>query len=33
MLTSVPVLRIVDPDVDFVVCTYACKEGLDGVPS
>jgi hypothetical protein len=26
-------LRIADPNVDFVVCTYACKEGLGGVLS
>jgi hypothetical protein len=32
-LTSEPILRIVDPDADFVVCTNACKEGLDGVLS
>jgi hypothetical protein len=24
-------LRIADPNVDFVVCTYVCKEGLGGV--
>jgi hypothetical protein len=30
LLTSVPILRIVDPDEEFVVCTDACKEGLDG---
>ena len=27
---TVPVLRIVDPDGDFVVCTDASKEGLGG---
>jgi hypothetical protein len=26
-------LRIADPNVDFVVCTNACKEGLGGVLS
>ena len=26
-----PVLRIVDPDGDFVVCTDASKEGLGGI--
>jgi hypothetical protein len=31
LLTSAPILRIVDPDADFVVCTDACKEGLSGV--
>jgi hypothetical protein len=25
------VLKIVDPNKDFLVCTYACKEGLGGV--
>jgi hypothetical protein len=24
-------LKIADPEVDFLVCTYACKEGLRGV--
>jgi hypothetical protein len=33
LLTSVPILRIVDPDEDFVVCMDACKEGLGGVLS
>jgi hypothetical protein len=33
LLTSVPILRIVDPNEDFVVCTNAWKEGLDGVLS
>ena len=33
MLTSAPILRIVDPNEDFVVCTYACKEGLGRVLS
>jgi hypothetical protein len=31
LLTSVPILRIADPNEDFIVCTYACKEGLGGV--
>jgi hypothetical protein len=31
LLTSAPVLKIVDPTKDFTVCTYACKEGLGGV--
>jgi hypothetical protein len=31
LLTSAPILRIADPNEDFVVCTYACKEGLGGV--
>jgi hypothetical protein len=33
LLTSAPILRIVDSDEDFVVCMDACKEGLDGVLS
>ena len=30
-LTSALVLKIVDPNENFVVCTDACKEGLGGV--
>jgi hypothetical protein len=30
LLTSAPILRIADPNEDFVVCTDACKEGLGG---
>jgi hypothetical protein len=30
LLTSVPILRIVDPNENFVVCTDACKEGIGG---
>jgi hypothetical protein len=33
LLTSTPILRIADPNVDFMVCTDACKEGLGGVLS
>jgi hypothetical protein len=33
LLTSAPILRIADPNKDFVVCTNACKEGLGGVLS
>jgi hypothetical protein len=33
LFTSVLILRIVDSYEDFVVCTDACKEGLDGVLS
>jgi hypothetical protein len=33
LLTSAPILRIAYPNEDFVVCTYACKEGLGGVLS
>ena len=33
LLTNAPILRIADPNEDFVVCTYACKEGLGGVLS
>jgi hypothetical protein len=31
LLTHAPVLKIADPEVDFLVCTDACKEGLGGV--
>jgi hypothetical protein len=31
LLTSAPVLKIVDPNESFVVCTNTCKEGLGGV--
>jgi hypothetical protein len=31
LLTSAPVLKIVDPNESFVVCTDACKEGFGGV--
>jgi hypothetical protein len=30
LLASAPILRIIDPNVDFVVCTDACKEGFGG---
>jgi hypothetical protein len=30
LLTSAPVLNIVDPNESFVVCIDACKEGLGG---
>jgi hypothetical protein len=33
LLTSDPILRIVDPDEDFIVCTDARNEGLGGVLS
>jgi hypothetical protein len=33
LLTSSPILRIADPDEDFIVCTDACNEGLGGVLS
>ena len=33
LLTSAPILRIADPNADFIVCTDACKEGLGGVLS
>jgi hypothetical protein len=32
-LTSKPILRIIDSNEDFVVCIYACKEGIGGVLS
>jgi hypothetical protein len=31
LLTTSPILRIANPNEDFSVCTYACKEGLGGV--
>jgi hypothetical protein len=31
LLTSAPILRIVDLYADFVVCMDACKKGLSGV--
>ena len=33
LLTSAPILKIVDANVYFVVCIDACKEGLGGVLS
>ena len=30
LLTTTPILRIVDPDGDFIICTYASKEGIGG---
>jgi hypothetical protein len=33
LLTSAPILRIANPNEDFIVCTYACNEGLGGVLS
>jgi hypothetical protein len=29
LLTSAPILKVANTDEDFVVCTNACKEGLD----
>jgi len=31
LLTNAPILKIADPNEHFVVCTYACKEGLGGI--
>ena len=31
LLTSAPILRIVDPNKEFVVCTDACNDDLGGV--
>ena len=28
-LTSAPILKIADPDKEFVVCTDSCREGLE----
>jgi hypothetical protein len=33
LLISAPILRIANPNGDFIVCTDACKEGLGGVLS
>jgi hypothetical protein len=33
LLISAPILRIVDPNEDFIVCIDACKEGHCGVLS
>jgi hypothetical protein len=31
LLTHAPMMKIVNPDNDYLVCTDACKEGLEGV--
>jgi hypothetical protein len=31
LLTSSPILRIVDPEEEFIVCSDACNEGISGV--
>jgi hypothetical protein len=31
LLTHTPILKIVDPEADFLMCTNAYKEGLEGV--
>ena len=31
LLTSAPIIRIADPNKDFMVCTDACNDGLCGV--
>jgi hypothetical protein len=31
LLTIAPILRIADPNEDFIVCTDSCNEGLGGV--
>ena len=31
LLTSTLVLKVADPEKDFVVCTDACRQGLGGV--
>jgi hypothetical protein len=33
LLTSASILRIIELDEDFIVCTDACNEGLGGVLS
>ena len=31
LLTSAPVLKVANPERDFLVCTDACRQGLGGV--
>jgi hypothetical protein len=31
LLINAPILRIANPNMDFMVCIDACKEGLGGV--
>jgi hypothetical protein len=31
LLTNAPILKVANPNEDFVVCTDACKEGFGGV--
>jgi hypothetical protein len=31
LLTTVPILKVADPDKDFTFCVNASKEGLGGV--
>jgi hypothetical protein len=31
LLTHAPMLKIIDPKADFLVCKDSCKEGLGGV--
>lgn len=31
LLTTMPILSIVNPNKDYVVCTYASKEGVGGM--
>ena len=31
LLTTAPILRIADPNKDFIVCTDECNDGLGGV--
>jgi len=31
LLTTAPILKVPDMDANFLVCTDASKEGLDGV--
>ena len=31
LLTTAPILRVADPNKDFIVCTEACNDGLGGV--
>jgi len=31
LLTTTPMLKIINPEEDFIVCSNACKEGVGGV--
>jgi hypothetical protein len=33
LLANAPILKIANPNKDYVVCTDACKDGLGGVLS
>ena len=31
MLTGASILKIANPNEDFIICTHACKEGISGI--